>query len=733
MSKRRKLHPTSLNRRKGSTPPSRDGLEDQVSRALQSLRDTIHSMQESLSVSKDTVSARPAATELVLFPTTRECNAALADLGDSGELLRALRLFGKMRTAASLQQKLHYLSVSPSLSSRPSFRPFWHPSVPVPTLVTYSTLMSRANSLGKPRVALRLWKLMLASSSQTVLASPSILNITSYSMDASTPGKLVPDAKSVNILLNAHAKLADLDSARHVLLQMNTGTGPDVFHVIQPNIVTYNTVLDACLKAGDLDAALQTKADLEASGLLPDARTYTNLIATVARKTSVAAGQNDPSLAFALLQEMKDRRVQPNGMTYCALIDAAGRCQRSDLALQGLRIMLRQHRKQPLDNAVGAWTAAIDACGKAGRLGTALRLFYAMPNFRVYPNTVTCGCLTDSLLREGRTADTLAILRYMKANGIAPSEVMYTSLMMRAERLARTEHKRMSRSNVSQGWVPTPNAPSETKAIEVYTELISSLMDSNLPRTSGATSSRPFPSRYDSNTLLLKVFLVFQDMRAVGVQPDLACYNALLRACARAGDVTRAQDVLRQLVASGLEPNDASWRQLLRAASGARRSDLAVQIWKQGLSSHRGRRSVTGPDEPTVVWKPGAESFRALLMAHVREATVVAANSADARISLYGCVLDLFDLLLLGDEKLGLHRLHPNAVLDSQPTMLLVLQAIVALHRLCPDIDKRDSLKRMGCSILQLDCFRQVAPQRIHWASADAYRTVVSWRADDAS
>ena len=40
------------------------------------------------------------------FPTVRECNAALAALGDSGDLLRALRLFGKMRKATILKQKL---------------------------------------------------------------------------------------------------------------------------------------------------------------------------------------------------------------------------------------------------------------------------------------------------------------------------------------------------------------------------------------------------------------------------------------------------------------------------------------------------------------------------------------------------------------------------------------------------------------------------------------------------
>jgi pentatricopeptide repeat protein len=34
--------------------------------------------------------------------------------------------------------------------------------------------------------------------------------------------------------------------------------------------------------------------------------------------------------------------------------------------------------KRPLLNEVGAWTAAITACGKAGRIDTAIRLFDTM-------------------------------------------------------------------------------------------------------------------------------------------------------------------------------------------------------------------------------------------------------------------------------------------------------------------------------------------------------------------
>ena len=279
--------------------------------------------------------------------------------------------------------------------------------------------------------------------------------------------------------MNSFAKLADIASARDLLRQMRDGTGPDV-PPLQPNLITYNTLLDACHKAGDLDAALAAMAELEASsGLAPDAWSYTSLIASVARKPSTASGANDPSLAFEFLENMKARNIRPNGMTYSALIDACGRCKRCDLALQGLRIMLRQkaadqdylrsmrqtgnnnnnkdkssgdakrsglnYKGKPenysLSNEVGAWTAAINALGKEGRLDAAMRLFRTMPRFGVQPNTVTCGCLTDSLVKHGRTADALKVLQYMEEHGIRPSEVMYTSLMTSAGNLAQLENR----------------------------------------------------------------------------------------------------------------------------------------------------------------------------------------------------------------------------------------------------------------------------------------------------
>jgi len=46
----------------------------------------------------------------------------------------------------------------------------------------------------------------------------------------------------------------------------------------------------------------------------------------------------------------------------------------------------------------------------------------------------------------------------------------------------------------------------------------------------------------------VQVFLLFGEMRARGVEPDRAAYNALMEACARAGAVDKCAGVLNDLV-----------------------------------------------------------------------------------------------------------------------------------------------------------------------------------------
>ena len=430
---------------------------------------------------------------------------------------------------------------------------------------------------------------------------------------------------------------------------------------------------------------------------MPDARTYTTLIATVAQKASQASGANDPSPAFTFLNEMKTRNIRPNGATYSALIDVCGRCRRRDLALQALRIMLRQKAAEGggrLPNEVGAWTAAIDACGKSGRIQTARRLFWFMRNFGVQPNTITCGCLTDCLLKNGRTAETLEVLRYMKREGIVPSEVMYTSLITRAGKLVEIENKNPVEEDL------TEDGP--TRAIEVYTELMKSLMQENSNNRKDRVT-KPRDEYTDSNALLVKVFLVFQEMKAVGAIPDLACYNALLRACARAGDVIKAQDVLRRIRDDGLHPNDISWRELIRAAAKTRNSDLAESMWSLALQYR-------GEDDNPATWQPSPESFGALASAYLR-GYASTTQDVELKTELYRKVITMYKDVVVGKEDRRLHLVGRESLQENPRSMLLVLQAIVGLMDLTPM--NPQIMRDLATSIVKLTVLPPTGPRHL--------------------
>lgn len=720
------------------------------------------------------------------FPTVRECNEALSTFGDSAQLLRALRLFGKMRKSASLASSLRSSAAATKGGKGLSyFQP------PAPTLVTYSTLMSRAVHLGKARVALRLWRLM---STQNEFFSNPHPDIPDFRVGLGLP--IIPDVKAANILMNAYAKLGDYQSAQDLFQQMMSGDGNDVPRM-EPNLVTHNTLIDACHRAGELGAALKALEGMRGVGIRPDARTYTSLISTVARRDSTASGARDPDLAFALLEDMVAEGISPNGMTYCALIDVCGRCGRSDLALKGLRMMLRQKAREggqeemeadqsgiaastvrnrlqrTLSNEVGAWTAAINACGKSGRIDTAVQLFHRMQRFGLKPNAVTCGCLSDCLLRASppRTGDVLGVLRYMKREGIEPSEVMYTSLMGSAEKLVKIESQQRWNSESAREEEDKEESSDDfdeegesengagTRAVDLYTELMVALMQggsftssSNMAPNQNSdgmgtgsrsihpssTGNRNHPSaskEYETKTLLLKVFLVFQEMKAAGATPDLACYNALLRACARAGDVHRARDTFERLKSDGLDPNDISWREMLRAASEARRSDLAERIWDEALE-YRGRGDSSSTME--YCWFPDADAFEALMSSYVRSADSTSASRVKKRVLYQKAVLAYEDVRgsIYLEQMLREHR----------RAMLVVLRACVSLVLMGTNENyvegddmarqrqeeeaaaKAERAKEIATEIASLDCLQDTRTRDTR--SMEALRVARRWRAE---
>lgn len=688
-----------------------------------------------------------------LFPHVRQCNAALATFGDSGDFTRALRLFTQMRKSASLFHMISRDSENRQLEhhhhSLSSINLI--PVPPKPTLVTYSTLMSRAVSLRKPRVALRLWKLLQTQPNfyTNVISKKrrdgriADANSSSY-MDPSTLRKLekeesaiVPDVIFCNTLMNAYAKMGDYKAAKAILNSMLGAKGVPTHEGIpkvKPTAVTYNTLADACKVAGELGAALDVPelmiSQSEATGnkkLLPDLRTYTTLISTVARKSVDkqetrdirSGGEKDPDMAFALLNRMTHEGIVPNGVTYSALIDVCRRCNRVDLALNGLRIMLKQKAKtnlasvnnttrpiyhhKPLQNEAGAWTTAINACGKAGRTDTAIRLFRTMQKIGVKPNSFTCACLSDCLLKSTpiRINELEEVLQYMKGAGLVPSEVMYTSLMGVALELSQ-KGTRITKDGLQVQLIDYLSIDSEdttTEAIFLFKQLMRSLL-----------------TQTEKEDMILKVFLVFQEMKNVGMLPDVAMYNSLLRACAVTGNIERAQSVLRRMEMDGLVPNRGTLKEAVTLAKNARRSDFALNVWE---SMHK-KKTDTVPLKPKV----SVEMMSDLMNSYVSE--LQQTSNHDERIVIHREMMSLYQGFISRLEEFELHTTLEE-IASNLTFLLAALKAAVSCEYHSEVIEEKIRARELACDIVGFEIFQNKHHSDMDRAGKKAIQLANDW------
>jgi len=463
--------------------------------------------------------------------------------------------------------------------------------------------------------------------------------------------------------------------------------------------------------------------------LLPDAQTYTILISTVARKPwncwerrdVRSGGEKDPDQAFALLQRMIGDGIIPNGVTYCALIDVCGRCSRTDLALAGLRLMLKQksqgremesayNRQTLLFNEVGAWTAAINACGKTGRTDTAIRLFRTMQKYGVKPNSVTCGCLADCLLKAMpiRITETLEVLQYMKNEKLTPTEVMFTSLMSILSTLADKsvirknglKVKIIDKFDESSQCNLSSSETSTQEAIGLYSELMRLLINDG-----------------NDSSMQMKVFLVFQEMKQAGVKADLACFNSLLKVCALSGDIDNAHDVLRRMKSDGIEATPNTWRGALKAARKARSSDFADAIWDAAVTYES---KDAGPFTPQVL------DVELLLSVYVSEIRTTSDHAK--RYVLNKKIITLYEDIITKSEERGLHyeSLNVDKIEENQDFMLAVLRAAVSVELHGLTHEERSDAKEIACEIAGFDLFQR----RLHIidkASEKALKIAQDW------
>lgn len=197
-----------------------------------------------------------------------------------------------------------------------------------------------------------------------------------------------------------------------------------------------------------------------------------------------------------------------------------------------------------------------------------------------------------------------------------------------------------------------------------------------------------------------------QEMKAAGITPDLACYNSLLRACSFAGDAVRAMDVLKKMTDDGIQPNDSSYREALKAAAKEGRSDIADQIWDEAMVTRK------SPYDYRFATKP--LDFESLVNAYWKD--VQSTTNHTARLEGNRKILAAYERVMNQSQDRGMDRILSTEIEQNQLLMLKILRAAVSIVMVArrdegaDDIRERVKARAVAIDIAGLHVMRSLDP-----------------------
>ncbi|CAL8462833.1 g2367 [Coccomyxa elongata] len=335
------------------------------------------------------------------------------------------------------------------------------------------------------------------------------------------------DTITANILLDA---LSSNAAAAFATYQELAAEG------LQPTIVTFNTLLKACMRVKDAARADEVLAWMQERSCQGDEFTYNTYI-------KAASYSGDVERALRVLPRMAASGVEPTPAVWGSLIVACGKAGQVESALGLWRQMAASGTPPSVDNCNALLNACID-CGNGER---ALDIYRSMQDLGVEPDLVTynlamraCSGQPGSKLRAAQLEQAFQLLTHMRAAAVEPCPQTITSLFSLCGR-------------AGQG----------RRALALYQEEVK---DSGI-RVDVALLSALIAA-LGSEGLADEALTVFRRMvwGPRRMKPNEHTYRLITRICREAGLLTEALHAYRGMRRMGFRPSNAEWREMISVA-----------------------------------------------------------------------------------------------------------------------------------------------------------------------
>merc|ERR1719350_2486367 len=200
-----------------------------------------------------------------------------------------------------------------------------------------------------------------------------------------------------NTILNHFAQCRAMRRVPQILEDMRASIPP-----VDPDIVTYSTLIKGFCSSGNLDRALGLLAEMQADGkFLPDEMMYNSLLDGCAKEQRIVD-------ALRLVDEMKKTGVVPSNYTLSMLVKLLGRCRRLNQVFTMVDELTGEFGFRP---NIQVYTCMIQACFHNRQPAKALALFEQLLADGLRPDEKTNVVLVRGHLQMGLVEKAAVLVR----------------------------------------------------------------------------------------------------------------------------------------------------------------------------------------------------------------------------------------------------------------------------------------------------------------------------------
>merc|ERR1719408_577958 len=182
---------------------------------------------------------------------------------------------------------------------------------------------------------------------------------------------------------------------------------------VEPDIVTYSTIVKGYCNSGNLDRALKVLDDMKDSGKhVPDEVMYNSLLGGCAK-------EHRPDEAIQLLNDMRKYKVTPSNYTLSMLVKLMGRCRRINQAFTMLEDISKEYG---LKINIQVYTCLIQGCFNAGQAGKAIALHEKIIKEGLVPDSMTYTVLVRGCAQAGLLDKAVELAKTAYGRGPTPSK-----------------------------------------------------------------------------------------------------------------------------------------------------------------------------------------------------------------------------------------------------------------------------------------------------------------------